>query len=615
MGTERSISYLNKDFATLKEGLVEMAKNYFPYSYSDFSEASPGMMLIEMAAYVGDILSFYQDSQIQETYLQYAKNPRNLYAMAYMMGYRPKVTTVSEVDLTVTQELDARVPISGEGDYEPVWEDAVSIIENSTVKCSVGEGISFVLKDTVNFRHSSSYDPTEIEVVGLDGEIPSKFLLKKKVKAYSGQVKTATFTVSEYQRYLTIQLQDTNIVGILKVEDSDGNRWYEVNTLGQDTIFSDSKVDGEHGEDVPYVLTLEKVNRRFVTRFTSKGVLELQFGSGMQSADADQTNFLPNPISLSPDVQEFGSNKYDVAYDPSNFLFSNSYGLVPPKGTTLTITYVVGGGIKSNVPAHSISVLDKVEIRRGPGGSQNSAIGITFDNEKAATGGRDGDTIEEIRQNALRSFAEQKRVVTLQDFNVRALSMPSKYGGVSKVYAANESLSGVSKQVLVSNPLAITLYVLSQDYNGRLTYASSIVKKNLRTYLSEYIMVTDAVDIKDAYIVNIGINYDIVVKPNYNSRDVLVECTKKVQDFFRIDRISINEPINLSNLYTELDGIQGVQTVKAIKVVNKVGEGYSNFEYDIDSATRNKIVYPSYDPCIFELRYPDLDIEGRVTSL
>lgn len=619
MGADRSISYLNKDFKSLKEGLIELAKNYFPDTYTDFSEASPGMMMIEMAAYVGDVLSFYQDSQIQETYLQYAKNPRNLYAMAYMMGYRPKVTSVSEVDLTVIQDIDSVInPETGE--YEPKWEDALKVSEYSSVKCTTGGNVQFLLSDPVNFRYSSSYDPTEIEVIGLEEgtNIPTGFLLKKKVRAFSGEIKTKVYVVNSYEKFLTIKLEDRNIVGIQSIVDSDGNTWYEVPTLGQDTIFKDEdNLNVSENRDTPYVLTLQKVDRRFVTRFTSENTLEIQFGSGMRSADVDQSDYLPNPVTLRENTQDFCS-KYDVAYDPSNFLFSDSYGLVPPKGTTLVIQYIVGGGVHSNVPAHSISKGDVVLLTKGSQEVNSEDIEssrISFDNEVASTGGRDGDTVEEIRQNALRSFTEQKRVVTLNDFNVRAVAMPPKYGGICKAYAVNETVVDINKQALVKNPLAITLYVLSQDYNGNLTYASPLVKQNLRTYLSEYMMVTDAVDIKDAYIINIGIQYDIVLKPNYGSREVLTACTKAIQEFFNIKNISINEPINLSNLYVKLDSIPGVQTVKRIDIINKVGEGYSEFEYDVPSAIRNNILYPSYDPCIFEVRYPDIDIEGRVTTL
>ena len=207
-------------------------------------------------------------------------------------------------------------------------------------------------------------------------------------------------------------------------------------------------------------------------------------------------------------------------------------------------------------------------------------------------------------------------MVTLNDFNVRALSLPSRFGSVAKVYAANSILSerpGIS--VLDRNPLAITLYVLSYDIDGHLVPTSDTVKTNLKTYLSQYLMVTDAVDIKDAYVVDIGIKYDIALRPGYSSTDVLMQCNQALRDYFRVDKRSINETINLSEVYTLLDSVAGVQVTKRVEVVNKVGENYSKYSYDIDTALRENIIYPSYDPCIFEVRFPDVDIEGRITVM
>lgn len=612
--TKRNISYLGKDFDSFREQLIEFSKNYFPDTYADFSATSPGMMFMEMAAYVGDVLSFYQDRQVQETFLQYAKNPVSLYALAYMMGYRPKVTSVAEVDMKVTQTIPAGT------DGQPLWENTCRVSEFSSIKSNVQSETKFLLRDPVDFSFSSSYDPTDIDVAEVDEEgNPLSFNLVKHVKAFSGEIKTIKKTVGSYQKYLTFELPDDNIVGVLDIVDSDGNVWVEVPFLGQDTVFVDVTEQDEEGKpkvQVPYTLKLEKAPRRFITRFTAKNKLQIQFGAGMYADDNDEKNFLPDPLSLGASIQELSADRYDQAYDPSNFLFSKSYGLAPVQ-TTLTIRYIVGGGVKANVPANTLTKHDVVYLSSRTGGQEVDPASVSFINEAAAAGGRDGDTIEEIRQNSLRSFAEQKRMVTLNDFNVRALSMPPKYGIISKAYAVNEPLSEVGASALEKNPLAITLFVLAEDINGNLTYASDLIKNNLRTYLSNYLMVTDALEIKDAFIVNIGVQYDIVLKPNYQSRDVLLRCNEALKDFFSLDKRHINESINLADVYTLLDDIQGVQTVKNVRVVNKQGveNGYSEFGYDIDSAVKDRVLYPSYDPCIFEVRYPDVDIEGRVTAL
>lgn len=621
MSSVRNIQYGKKDFNSFREQLIEFAKNYFPDTYSDFSETSPGMMFMEMAAYVGDVLSFYQDVQVQETFIQYAKNPANLYAIAYMMGYRPKVTTVSEAQLQFTYLLGA-IEDTETGNYEPDWSQACKILENSRFGCKSG-ATDFILRDTVDFGFSSSYDPTYVSIASLDDDgNPNLFYVNKYGKAYSGNVRTATFTFGEYQKFRTIYLNDSNIISVLSIREVEDptHVWTEVPFLGQDTVFVEESLDAERADEdhVAYNLRLKKVDRRFVTRFDSKGRLMIQFGAGMYANDSDEENFLPNPNSLGPSIQDL--DKYDIAYDPSNFLFSKSYGLAPVN-CTLEVTYLVGGGIGSNVPAETITELKNVRALDRNNNAvtsfqyQDPVTGQSYPrllitNPAPAVGGRNGDTPDEVRENSLRSFAEQKRIVTLQDFNVRALSMPQKFGAISKAYAVNEPLDMVDASVLSRNPLAITLYVLSQDNAGHLIAASDTVKDNLRTYLSQYMLITDAIDIKDAFVVGVGIRYDVVLRPDVQINEVLSNCTDALKEYMDIEKRQINEPINLSDMYLLLDRVEGVQTVKNIEVYNK-----GDVLYDIRTATRNSVVYPSYDPCIFEIKNPDTDIEGRVVSL
>lgn len=609
METQRAINYSNRDFSGIKEQLINLAKNYFPDTYTDFTATSPGMMFIEMAAYVGDILSFYQDRQLQETFLQYAQDPKGLYALAYMMGYRPKVTTVSTTTLTISQEIPATVD---NGKVVPDWTSGSRVEEGAVVRCNLQNGITFLTEDPVDFQFSSSLDPTRVIPLYLEGEEdeanPSSFLLEKDVKAYSGTIKTFTKTFGAYQKYPTLEIEDTNIIGILGVTEEgvsgEQEEWVEVPFLGQDTVFKAIPNEGINADTVPYVIGLQKVPKRFVSRFNTKGNLEIQFGAGMYADDQDEENFLPDPTSLRPGVQENpADNKFDVAYDPSNFLFSKSYGLVPVN-TTLTFRYLVGGGVESNVPANTITELVS--------GFPSEAI-ISVTNREAATGGRDGDSLEEIRENSLRAFAEQKRAVTLKDLNIRALGMPVRFGAVAKVYAAKDNILGGDEK----DPLNISLYLLGYDTNGHLESPNETLKENLRTYLSDYIMLTDTLDIKDAYVINIGVQYDIVLRQGAGSVDVLLRCNQVLQNYFNIKNRAINETINLVELQNLLNQIQGVQVVKDIRVINKVGieEGYSEYAYDIQAATRNGIVYPSYDISIFEVKYPDIDIEGRIVTL
>jgi len=599
MAQDRDIKYVNRDFGDFRSQLIEYAKNYFPDSYNDFSPTSPGMMFIEMAAYVGDVLSFYQDTQLQETYIQHAKNPANLYNLAYMMGYRPKITTPSEVTIEVSQIVGATGGI-------PDWTQALSIPAYTRLRSTAADQVNFFIDKPINFTFSSSYDDTEVEVESLSGGNPNQFRLTKTAKAISGELKTITEVVTSVEKFKTITVDDTNIIGIQSITDSGGNTWYEVPFLGQDTVFVDNTNLDPDKQSVPYSLTLQRVPRRFITRFNSTGQLQIQFGAGI--AGQDDSVITPDPTNVG-----FGSNqgvrRVDYAFDPSNFLSTKTYGLAP-SNTTLTIKYLVGGGVAANAPANTINTL--LSTITDPTNS------LTFNNPLAAAGGRDGDTVDELRENSLRAFNEQGRAVTLQDYTVRALSMDSKYGSIAKVYVTQDQLTNPNSaidSIIDSNPLSLSLFALAYDNNKNLTPTTSTLKSNLKTYLSEYMILTDALNIKDAFIVNIGVNFDIIVKPNFPGRDVLLACTNKLKDYFDITKWSINQPINLSSIYTLLDQEKGVQTVQKVEIVNNVGGIYSQYAYDVVGATRSNIVYPSYDPCIFEVKFPDTDIKGRITTL
>lgn len=615
MAEIRDIKYVAREFSDYRQELIEFAKNYFPDTYNDFSPTSPGMMFIEMAAYVGDVLSFYQDTQLQETFLQYAKDPGNLYSMAYMMGYRPKVTNAAEVTLELSQNIGAT------STGTPNWNDALIIDENATITSDSSGQVEFFIENKIDFTVSSSFDPTDIVISSITGTTPNEFLITKRTKAFSGEVKTITQTYTTSEKFTTITVDDANIIGVLEITDSGDEKWYEVPFLGQDSVFVDQANTGDDANRVPNTIELQKVPKRFVTRFNSTGQLIIQFGAGT-IASVDDNTFTPDPSNVGFNY-DFDTNTntlpglqaIDQAYDPSNFLYTQTYG-VAPSNTTLRIKYLVGGGVEANVPANTLTVFN---------GTANSVDDqdtylstLTVNNPKAAVGGKDGDTIEEVRQNALRSFAEQKRTITLQDYTVRAASLDPKFGTVGKVFVTQDELTSTvspTDSLIGYNPLSLSLYVLAYDNNKKLVTATDTLKENLKTYMSYYMPVTDALNIKDAFVINVGINYDILVKPNYNSRDVLLACNLVVQDFFEISKWNINQPINISTIYSLLDNVTGVQTVSKIEVVNKQGGNYSEYAYDIKGATRNNIVYPSYDVMIFELKYPNIDIKGRTTTI
>lgn len=620
----KDIKYLNKDYTTFKEALVEYAKAYFPTSYNDFSSASPGTMFIEMASYVGDVMSFYLDNQIQETFLQYAKQKENLYTLAYMLGYRPKVTSAATVNLDIFQTI----PASGStGNKVPDFNYALMIEEGMQVASGINANVNFYVPEKIDFSVSSSANPTEISVYTVAGTDPSSYLLRKTVPAISGLVKEATLTFGAPVKFTTSTISDTNIIEIIDIYDADGNRWYEVPYLAQDTIMIDAQNNiaaspdfGSQKVHVPYLLELLKVPRRFTTRFKGDGTLEIQFGSGVNT-EADET--------LLPDTYNVGLGSIDsvskmgVAYDPTNFTTTETYGLAP-SNTTLTVRYLVGGGAVSNVPTNELTNIVSYNYSFY-GGQVDGTLGastiqsLAVNNPTAATGGGDGDTTEQIRLNTLHQFPTQMRAVTQQDYLAMIYSMPAKFGQVAKAYITNDTQTykgQTTSSPSLQDPLATTAYILAYDADKKLIEPPTALMHNLKAYVSQYRMLTDSITLKSAYVINIGVDFDVTIRPDYASREVIANCLVELINYFNIDKWQINQPILLSEIYTIIDRVPGVQTVRKVTIKNKAGanQGYSNYGYDIAGATLNNVIYPSLDPSIFEVKYPNTDIVGRVVT-
>ena len=609
----QDIKYLNRDFSSFRQRLIEYTKTYFPNTYTDFSPTSPGMMVMEQSAYVGDVLSFYLDNQIQENFIQYAQQTNNLYELSYMFGYRPKTTSAAQTTIDIYQQLPA-ISIGG-GDVAPDYSYALTVGENTTISAN---GLSFLIQDKVDFSTSSSQDPTEVSIYQIAGGVPQYYLLKKSRKAMSAAIKSTTFSFSDPQQFATVNVNDSSIIKILDIIDSDGNVWYEVDHLGQEMVMDSIKNtnvnDPNSGKDVPYLLRLKKVQRRFATRFLSQNTLQLQFGAGAPNNVDEEV--IPNPNNVGLGLP-FKQDKLTSAYSPTNFLYTGTYG-ISPSNTVLTVRYLVGGGVASNMPANTLTSISTSNTKfnqtnLNPTTSNYIFASLASNNSTAASGGKGGDTTEEIRQNTLMLIASQNRSVTADDYLIRALSMPSDFGALSKIFIEQPKLTDNQ----VSTIETLNMHVLSQNSNGQLDYPSETLKENLRTYLSQYRMIGDNIEIRDAYIINIGVNFELITTPNSNNNEVLLSCINEIRNYFSLDRWQINQPIMIRDLYILLDKVKGVQTVKSIKIENKAGtsSGYSQHAYDIDGATQNQVIYPSLDPSIFELRYPDTDIKGRIVPL
>ena len=624
MAESKEITYLNKDFDSFKQKLIEFAEVYYPNTYNDFSDTSAGMMLIEMSAYIGDVLSFYGDNQVQENFLQFAKQRSSLLSLAYNHGYFPQVTNASSVDVNIFQTIPATIE---SGRVSPDFNYAMIIEEGAQVQASTNTSQLFYLENKIDFTVSGSADPTDISVYSLDSNNqPNFYLLKKRSRASAGTLKTTTFSFTTPQRFNTVQVEDDNVIEITRITDTNGARWYEVPYLAQETIF-DSQTNiaandpelYQYNETTPYLLKIKKVPKRFIKRFKTNNTVELQFGPGVSSGQ-DET-ITPNSDNVGMGLP-YGTDKLLTAYDPSNFLYTRTYGL-SPSNTTLTVEYLVGGGATSNVPVNSITQLSSGTVTFF-GTSLDSTLqstvrdSLAFNNPNAATGGGDGDTNEDVRQNAIAQYPTQLRTVTKDDYSIRSLSLPSKYGVVSKVYITQNAGISPNRRTPEGSydTNVLDLYLLSKNTTGKLSIADPALKQNLITYLGEYRMLTDAVVIKDAFIINIGVNFDVILQPNFNNRVILNNCINALIAYFDIDRWQLNQPILINNVRNVLDNIEGIQTVKKLEIVNKVGtnENYSEFAYDMNGATIDEVLYPSLDPSIFELKFPDTDIQGRVVT-
>ena len=621
---KKDVKYLNKDFAQLRKNLVNFTKTYFPNTYNDFNESSPGMMFLEMSAYVGDVLSFYTDTQARESLLSQAEERYNIYQLAQMMGHKPKTFTPS------TTKVDAYqlVPAEGSGtSARPDMKYALTVKSNAELVTEGGQ--KFRTLDSVDFKFSSSANPTTVTVYELDDAANvTYYLLKKQVDVVSGTIKTKDYTFGDPKIYDKIVLpeEDTNVLEIIEIRDQDNNIWYEVPYLAQDTImkpirnipFNDPELS-QHQGSVPYIMKLQKTARRFVTRLREDNRTEIQFGSGISAESSE--DIIPNPLNVGSGLTSL-KRTIDMSIDPSNFLYTNTYGQTP-SDTTLTVKYSVGGGVKDNVSANTITQKSSISFENAIEPLDSTLLtsakdSVQFNNPEPATGGKQANNIDSIRQEAMANFAAQNRSITKEDYIVRCYSMPAKFGSVSKAYILQDSqIDSTDPNSRIANPFALNLYVLSYDDNKNFVKPNKAIQENLKTYLGQFRMMTDAVNIKTAFVINIGIEFEIIVLPNYNANEVVLRCIDFFKKRFDNDKMQINAPILTSNLMAELDNVEGVQSVNEIEIVNKYDTklGYSGNVYDIETATKNKILYPSLDPCIFEIKYPNKDIKGRTVII
>lgn len=601
---KRILRYLNRDFDGFKKDLLEHLRVYFPDTVNDFNESSVGVMMTELVSFIGDNMSFYLDKKVDESFIVTARERKNLFKHAKQLGFKPFGKAAAQG----TTEAYLKVPATTlNKEIIPDMRYAGIIKKGAKLKSSAGK--TYETLDDIDFSKVDISDESLVAISEKDenGKAKSFVLRVKSVPIKAGETKSKTFTIGTYEAFKKITIDEDDVLEIIRVTDSESNDWYEVDFLVQDTVFE--SVANSNGDEinVPYVLKLKSVPFRFITEYDVEfNRMSLVFGSGdAQNFDGD---LIPDLGDLS--LPLFGKDTFtDFSLDPQNFLKTRTLGLAPVN-TTLTVRYRVGGGSDTNVGSGEITSVAESVFDVGDSTLSSavvSDVGNSFSvfNSEPIQGGRDELGIEEIRSLISAHHAAQGRIVTTEDFIARSLSMPSKFGSIFRA-AANPGRINLN---------SVELVVLSKDSNGHVTTAPLDLKTNLKTYLSRFRMLTDAIEILDGQVVNIKVNFSVLSSPDYNKSEILVNCIEALREFFDINKWQINQPINLTSITTLLASIPGVLSVINIVIENVTGspEGrlYSSTPYNIIENTKNGIIYSDINK-IFEVKYPTKDITGLV---
>lgn len=590
---QRDINYLSRDFSSLKDSAIEYLKLQFPSSYNDFSDISSGVALIELIAYVGDILNFYIDKQFQEIFLSSAQEEKNIIALAKNLGYKPRGKSASVCN-NVQFSFNYTITGSSSSNLEFYLRKGSRI--------GTKNGISFELLEDLDTSLSAGKTTT---VDTINNVVSASFT---GLKVASGITRKFNFLVNQPTQFLKITLPDKDVLEIISVTSSDGNLWYETEFLAQENVFVGTPNLTSSSGDVPYILRLKRVPKRFVVEKEANGFSSLRFGSGTMSlTDAE---FIPNPedfilpATLRGTVSSFNAS----AIDPYDFINTGTLGNAPAN-VTLTIDYRVGGGLSNNVSTNSITqiqskIIDyKVTGNNILKGKLEDSMRVT--NLDISSGGEEEEDLQTLKENASAFFAAQNRIVSLQDYIVRAVTMPTKFGSVFRATASKD----------INDKLGVNLSIITRQSDGTLTSSSNSLKINVVNYLNQFKSWSENLNIKDAKIINIGINFSIVTDKKTNNFEILSNCIKKLQEYFNVKKWNIGDSISQSLVMNELHKVNGVLSVPSLNfynIINTVGgRSYSSEIYDIPFHTKNFIIEAESD-CIFEVRYPLFDIQGSV---
>ena len=596
---ERNIKHLSRDYESIKRDLIEHIKIHFPDSYNDFNESSIGLMLVELMAFTSDNFHFYLDKQFQETFTETAAQPKNILRHARQLGF--KTTLMGKSAAQGQTDCFLKVPsITTNEKIQADMRFAGKVLRGS--KLLGNNGVLYEILEDCDFSTIDLNDPLFATVAETNSTTkqPTSFALKKTgIDIKAGQTKTTTFSVGGHQAFLSLTISDEDVLEIIDVKDNEGNLWYEVDFLAQDTVFDSLVNSATDSTSVPYVLHLRSVPFRFITEYsTETKKTSMIFGTG--DAQKFDGELIPNLGDLS--LPLLGKDNFtDFSIDPQNFLETRNLG-VAPTNTTLTVRYRIGGGLNTNIGTGQISTTSEVLFQVSDSSLTQAIVNeaknsFSVLNPKPIQGGRDELTTEEVRHLIPSVFASQSRVVTAEDYIARTLSLPTKFGSIFR--------AGVKSGDI--NKSSVELTIVSRNNSCNVTTASATLKDNLRKYLSRFRMLTDSIEILDGDIVNVGIELSILCRPDFNKTEVLGNCILALKEFFDITKWQMGQPIIKAQILRLLYDVAGVITVFDMNVINLVGtvdgSSYSTTTFNIEANQRNDIVYCPTNS-IMEIKYP-----------
>tara|TARA_Y100000114_G_scaffold58753_3_gene53751 strand:+ start:10949 stop:12745 length:1797 start_codon:yes stop_codon:yes gene_type:complete len=589
------INYTGRDFAAIKQELTNYAQKYYPETFRDFNEASFGSLMLDMVSYVGDIISFYTDYQANESFMDTALEFSNVLKLSKQFGYkfRPNASSFGEASFFIT------VPVI-ENSITPDYTYA-PILRRGSVFSTTANQI-FTLVEDVDFE--SSTDFIEVGSSNVDGTSPSRFAIKAKGTVVSGELEETVFAIDDYEKFLRLKINDSDITEIVSVFDSQGNNYYEVDYLTQDVVYVPVLNTSNSKKYAKNIYKPISVPRRFTTEFLTDGA-ELQFGFGTNDNEEKKLD----PTSMSLDI--FGKEHItEKSFDPTILLKTNKLGIVP-SNTALTVIYRRNSQAIMNAPVDTLvnvvnsefSFKPNVNVLDAEVSLVQSSLQLT--NEEQITGDSAQISSQELKIRSQGAFSSQNRAVTADDYVSLCYNMPANFGQIKRASLTRDQTSFNGKN--------LNLYIMSTDSNGKLADTNIIVKQNLRNWINQYKMVGDTVDILDGRIINLQINFELVSFANINKFDVLSECVSTLSDFYTGNYYDFGEPFKITDVYKVLNNIPSVVDTKLVTVTQKFGTNYSNVDFNFDEMISNDgrhLIAP--ENAIFEVKFPSADITGEV---